>query len=184
MNLLKNTILLTALMTLFACSENNKTETADQRITTIGRMQSEVEKLENNRTCHSKSIQELVSIEQDLPPRPFEQIIEKCELKNEYTLLKGKYQGLGWGENCTFYLKNDKLFFAFMVYQYESCSGEVRFYYDENGDLIKTTLKSLECSDGEFYKEPTENFDATLKEELQASILEKFEKTNQLLKNQ
>lgn len=172
------------IVALFACSENKveieSSDVKDDRLRSIKEMYNEA-LLAGTKSCYSTIYDKSVSYGDDIPPRPFEQRVEKCTLNKEYTTINGKYQGLGWGEKCTYYFNNDTLFFALMEYQHESCSGEVKFYYDIKGEIIKTTLKTLECYEGKTYDEETEDFDSNLKTGFQSSIKENLKTAKRVL---
>jgi hypothetical protein len=74
-----------------------------------------------------------------------EQTAERCHISKEYTIYKAKFSGHEWYSDIIYYLKNNKIFFAYLSAGAESCIYEYRVYYDLNENIIKILKKSNDC---------------------------------------
>ena len=137
-------------LTNFICV-NCYSQDSASRILEIKKMYAEVIKLSNTNTskqCKKGKTINYEGFDQSSKKMPFEQTAELCNISKEYTTYNEKFSGYEWESDEIYYLKDNKIFFVFMVTGSASCSNEYRVYYDANENIIKILNKSNDCNGG------------------------------------
>ena len=137
-------------LTNFICV-NCYSQDSASRILEIKKMYGEVIKLSNTNTskqCKKGKTINYEGFDQSSKKMPFEQTAELCHISKEYTTYNAKFSGYEWESDEIYYLKDNKIFFVFMVTGSASCSNEYRVYYDANENIIKILNKSNDCNGG------------------------------------
>ncbi|MFN6040217.1 MAG: hypothetical protein ACK452_17225 [Bacteroidota bacterium] len=118
-------------------------------------MYAEVKNHEKNvkaEDCKSGSVIEYDRLSLESEEIPFTQTANFCKFPKGYAMYSAVFSGYEWGSSCEIYLKNDRIFFAFVSNGAEACLEEKRIYYNIEGKIIKILIKSNDCIGNE---EPT-----------------------------
>ncbi len=77
----------------------------------------------------------------------YEQTAESCIINSDYSSIKGNISEWEYSSETSAYYKNGKLFFASLKYENAINFGEIDYFFDENGKIIKITHRSSEEED-------------------------------------
>ncbi|MFN5641401.1 MAG: hypothetical protein ACK4V4_10380 [Sphingobacteriales bacterium] len=147
MNTKLNSTLFFLLFLIFSTS-SVQSQSTEARILEIRKMFAEVNSL-HKQTSSSNCARGTRGRESDINPEGTRtyQKATRCSYAKGYS--KVVYNKSGWEYNTSyeFYLKNGRIFFIYGVENGLCSTSEYRFYYTENGTLIKILDKTNNCDD-------------------------------------
>lgn len=115
--------------------EEERVQTTDERIADIKKWYAEIQKIgKKNCKVKSKMVQDGLT---DENLYPFNNKVSRCQLNDEYQLIKGELLGYEWDQTVNIYLKNGAIFFVFIEGGSEGYVYERRYYCDKNENVIK-----------------------------------------------
>jgi len=115
--------------------EEERVQTTDERIADIKKWYAEIQKIgKKNCKVKSKMVQDGLT---DENLYPFNNKVSRCQLNDEFQLIKGELLGYEWDQTVNIYLKNGAIFFVFIEGGSEGYVYERRYYCDKNENVIK-----------------------------------------------
>lgn len=149
-------------------------QTVDERILEIKELYAKIQSSPNQeKNCNSKT---KTTINYDVIEEgiPFENKAKECLLENDFKYQQVEMNGYEWSETCTFYFKENKLFFTYFSGGAEACGYDYRVYYSPDGEVIRVLLAENDC-DGQEVGSSIEVTEETRKDEIlnEVAIAEK-----------
>jgi hypothetical protein len=122
--------------------EEERVQTNDERIADIKKWYAEIQKIgKKNCKIKSKMVQDGLT---DENLYSFNNKVSRCQLNDEYQLIKGELVGYEWDQTVNIYLKNGAIFFVFIEGGSEGYVYEHRYYCDKDENVIKYLMKEGE----------------------------------------
>lgn len=148
--------------------ETKVEQTIDERIVEIKQLYSAIQKAQKKESaCTSKSKTTYDGLEEKYP---FENTAKQCQLEDDLMYQQVQLNGHEWSETCSFYYKDNALFFAFLSGGAEACGYDYRVYYNKDGEVIKVLSAENDCDGNEVSSSKDVTANSKKKEEILKSI--------------